>query len=180
MCPGVLHAPNSYLINSRRYFRVWVLLRFNLLSNSRRSSGSETPTREFNLSSAIWLHSSLFLLVFFDSQARISLLGEVDRVTPVDNLRRHCAVIAGFGTCRSEAGSNCVATPPNRVILYHTKDRDPISYQVVSVIRLIVRYYRVPFRLIGYWVPIFREVEDNSIWRSRHTIRSGFRTTRPM
>jgi hypothetical protein len=33
------------------------------------------------------LHSLLFLLVFFDSQARISLLGEVNRVCTVDNLR---------------------------------------------------------------------------------------------
>jgi hypothetical protein len=36
------------------------------------------------------------LLVFFDSQAMISLLGEVGRATPVDNLRRRGAVIAGF------------------------------------------------------------------------------------
>jgi hypothetical protein len=52
--------------------------------------------------------------VFFDSQARISLLGEVGRATPVDKLRRCGAAIAGFGTCCSEAGSNCVAIPPNR------------------------------------------------------------------
>jgi hypothetical protein len=76
--------------------------------------GCETPTREFNHSSANWLHSSLFLLVFFDSQARISLLGEVDRALLVDNQRRCCAAIAGFRTCCSEAGSNCVVTPPNR------------------------------------------------------------------
>ena len=30
----------------------------------------------------------LFLLVFFDSQARVSLLGEVDRALLVNNLRR--------------------------------------------------------------------------------------------
>src|SRR5438128_2895963 len=33
-CPGVLHAPNPYLFSSRRHFRVWVLLRFILSSNS--------------------------------------------------------------------------------------------------------------------------------------------------
>jgi hypothetical protein len=44
----------------------------------------------------IVLHSLLFLLVFFDSQARISLLGEVNRVCMVDNLRRRGAAIAGF------------------------------------------------------------------------------------
>jgi hypothetical protein len=38
----------------------------------------------------------LFLLVFFDSQARISLLGKVGRATLVDNLRRRGAAIAGF------------------------------------------------------------------------------------
>jgi hypothetical protein len=42
------------------------------------------------------LHSLLFLLVFFDSQARISLLGEVNHVCTVDNLRRRGAAIAGF------------------------------------------------------------------------------------
>jgi hypothetical protein len=52
--------------------------------------------------------------VFFDSQARISLLGEVNQAPLVENQRRRCAVIVGFGTCCSEAGSNCVATPPNR------------------------------------------------------------------
>jgi hypothetical protein len=37
----------------------------------------ETPTREINHTSAIWLRSFLFFLMFFDSQARISLHGEV-------------------------------------------------------------------------------------------------------
>jgi hypothetical protein len=32
--PGDLHAPNSFLFCSRRHIRVWVLLRFNLSSNS--------------------------------------------------------------------------------------------------------------------------------------------------
>jgi hypothetical protein len=61
-----------------------------------------------------WLHSSLFLLVFFDSQARISLLGKVSHARLVDNLRRCGAVIVVFGTCCLEAGSNFVAIPPNR------------------------------------------------------------------
>jgi hypothetical protein len=84
------------------------------MEQCRRSLVCETPTCEFSHSSANWLHSSLFLLVFFDLQARISLLGEVDWAWPVDNQRRCCAAIAGFGTCCLEAGSNCVATPPNR------------------------------------------------------------------
>jgi hypothetical protein len=32
--PGDLHAPNSFLFSSHHHFRVWVLLRFNLSSNS--------------------------------------------------------------------------------------------------------------------------------------------------
>jgi hypothetical protein len=52
--------------------------------------------------------------VFFDLQARINLLGDVGHSTLVDNLRIRGAAVAGFRTCCSEAGSNCVATPPNR------------------------------------------------------------------
>jgi hypothetical protein len=34
LCPGDLYAPNSFLFSNRHHFRVWVLLRFNLSSNS--------------------------------------------------------------------------------------------------------------------------------------------------
>jgi hypothetical protein len=61
-----------------------------------------------------WLQSFLFLLVFFDSHARISLLGEVSHALMADNLRRCGAVIAGFRACCSEAGSICVSPPLNR------------------------------------------------------------------
>ena len=54
---------------------------------------------EFNHSSAIWLRSFLFLLVFFIAQAGISLLGEVNLVHDlVDNQRSCGAKIAGFGS----------------------------------------------------------------------------------
>ena len=53
--------------------------------------------REFNHSSAIWLRSFFFLLVFFIVQAGISLLGEVNLVRDsVDNQRSYGAKIAGF------------------------------------------------------------------------------------
>ena len=53
--------------------------------------------REFNHSSAIWLRSFLFLLVFFVAQAGISRLGEVNLVhDSVDNMRSCGAKIAGF------------------------------------------------------------------------------------
>ena len=43
--------------------------------------------------------STVFLLVFFDSQEGISLRGEVNRVCMVDNQRRRGAAIVGFGSC---------------------------------------------------------------------------------
>jgi hypothetical protein len=73
----------------------------------------------------------MFLLMFLDSQAKISLLGEVDHARTVDNLRRRGAAIAGFRTCCSEAGSICVSSPPNRVLLEHvgrSGDPDPIKW----------------------------------------------------
>ena len=69
--------------------------------------------------------------MFFDSQARISLLGEVNRLRTVDNLRRRGAAIAGFRTCRSEAGSNCVVPPPNRKYPEPVGRSGPRSHQVV-------------------------------------------------
>jgi hypothetical protein len=52
--------------------------------------------------------------VFFDSQARISLLSEVSHARMAGNLRRRGAAIAGFRECCSEAGSICVSPPPNQ------------------------------------------------------------------
>ena len=53
--------------------------------------------REINQSSAVWLLSFLFLLVFFVAQAEISLLGEVNLVhDSVDNQRSCGAKIVGF------------------------------------------------------------------------------------
>ena len=75
----------------------WVLLRLICQEQFRRSSVCETPTREINHTSAIWLRSFLFLLVFFVAQAGISLLGKVNLVcVSVDNQRSCGAKIAGF------------------------------------------------------------------------------------
>ena len=53
--------------------------------------------REINRSSAIWLLSFLFLLVFFVAQVGISLLSEVNLVRDlVGNQRSYGAKIAGF------------------------------------------------------------------------------------
>ena len=73
------------------------MLRLFCQEQFRRSSVCETPTREINHTSAIWLRSFLFLLVFFVAQAGISLLGEVNLVRDsVDNQRSCGAKIAGF------------------------------------------------------------------------------------
>ena len=73
------------------------MLRLFCKEQFRRSSVCETLTREINHSSAIWLLSFLFLLVFFIAQAGISLLGEVDLVCDlVDNQRSCGAKIVGF------------------------------------------------------------------------------------
>ena len=91
------------------------------------SSVCEAPTREINHSSVNWLHSSLFLLVFFDSQARISLLGEVNYATPVDNQRRRGAAIAGFRIVLfgSRIDLRLVSTK-SRVIFELTENRAPL------------------------------------------------------
>ena len=53
--------------------------------------------REIIHSSAIWLVSFLFLLVFFIAQAGISLLGKVNLVCDLVNNQRSCgAKITGF------------------------------------------------------------------------------------
>jgi hypothetical protein len=75
----------------------------------------------------------MFLLVFFDSQARINLLGEADHAHMVDNLRRRGVTITGFGMCCSESGSICVSSPPNRELLEpigRLGDPDPIIHSV--------------------------------------------------
>src|SRR6266498_2245560 len=78
--PGVLNAPNPYLFSSRRHFRVWVLLRFILSSNSVAVHRLVRPHFEIN---TVLIATSLFLLVFSVALAGISLLGEVIRVTRV-------------------------------------------------------------------------------------------------
>ena len=75
------------------------MLRLICQEQFHRLSVCETQLREINHSSAIWLLSFLFLLVFFVAQAGISLLGEVNLVRDlVDNQRSYGAKIAGFGS----------------------------------------------------------------------------------
>jgi hypothetical protein len=95
--PGVLHDPRVFLNSCRLSIRVRVLLRLFCQEQFCRSSVCETPTREINHSSAIWLLSFLFLLVFFVAQAGISLLVKVNRIRVlVDNQRSCGGKIARF------------------------------------------------------------------------------------
>ena len=81
--------------------------------------------REFNHSSAIWLRSFLFLLVFFIAQAGISLLGEVNLVHDlVDNQRSCGAKIVGFDL----KPDWCVALRYNDSYHHLMEDRDPHSH----------------------------------------------------
>src|SRR6266542_493988 len=78
--PGVLHAPNPYLFSSRRHFRVWVLLRSILSSNS---VAVHRFVRTHFMINIVLIATFMFLLVFSVALAGISLLGEVIRVARV-------------------------------------------------------------------------------------------------
>src|SRR5438105_15755198 len=75
---GVLHAPNPYLFSSRRHFRVWVLLRFILSSNSITVHRFVRPHFVIN---TVLIAIFLFLLVFSLAVVFITLLLELMCVT---------------------------------------------------------------------------------------------------
>src|SRR5438132_3554794 len=75
-----LARPNPYLFSSHRHFRVWVLLRFILSSNSIVVHWFVRPHFVIN---TVLIATFLFLLLFSVALAGISLLGEVIRVTRV-------------------------------------------------------------------------------------------------
>jgi hypothetical protein len=88
---------------------------------------------EISHSSAIWLHSFVFLHVFSIQRQGLSLLGEVDRATPVDNQRGRGAAIVGF---RAKLfGSRielCRDPTKSRVIRTFRKIGNPSSHQDMS------------------------------------------------
>src|SRR5205809_3626822 len=65
-CPGVLNAPNSYLFSSRHHFRVRILLRFILSSNSVAVHRLVRPHFEIN---KVLIATFLSLLVFLVAYA---------------------------------------------------------------------------------------------------------------
>jgi hypothetical protein len=112
--PEVWHAPKHFIFSRVAKLGFGFFLDYSIKNSFAVHRFVRPQLRELIIHLQFWLHSSLFLLLFFDSRARISLLSKVSHETPVDNLRRRGAAIAGFITCCSEAGSNCVANPPNR------------------------------------------------------------------
>jgi hypothetical protein len=78
----------------------------------------ETPIREINFSSANWLHSFLFLLVFFNSQAKD--LAFLERYTAKCRLITRGYVVLrsrGFASYCSEAGSIfCLVSTKSKII----------------------------------------------------------------
>ena len=102
MRPRVSHDPREFLSCHHTLVRVWVLFKLFCTEQFAARSVCETPTREFNHSSAKSLHLSCvsfeFFLVFFVALAGISLLGEVNRVVTQLITRGVCgAKIAGCG-----------------------------------------------------------------------------------
>jgi hypothetical protein len=77
------------------------------------------------------LRSSKFLLVFFVSQAGISLRGEVNRLE-TRLITRGVVVLRLQGSIfQSEAGFMCHYLPKTIVTIYLTEDRESRSHQVV-------------------------------------------------
>ena len=109
----VLHDPRVFIFSHHRTIRVRVLLRSILFINSFAVHRFVRPQlREFNHTSAIVLQSSLFLLVFLIRRQGLAFSARSIAFWTVDNQRRRRAVIAGFRTYCSEAGSICVSPPP--------------------------------------------------------------------
>jgi hypothetical protein len=122
-----LHDPREFISSRHTLVRVWILLRLICQEQLRRSSICETPTREFNHTSVIWLRSFSFLLVFFDSQARISLRGEVNRVVTRLIIRGVVVLrLQGSDLCGLKQ-DRCVALRQIVVYPHLTEDREPTS-----------------------------------------------------
>ena len=75
-----MHDSREFISSCHTLVRVWVLLKLFCQEQFTPRSVCKTPNRVLNLSSAIFqIVFFLFLACVFDSQARISLRGEVNR-----------------------------------------------------------------------------------------------------
>jgi hypothetical protein len=108
-------------------------LDYSVKNSFAAASVCETPTREINHSSAIWLHSFLFLLVFFDLQAKESAF--LARSTVHQRSITRGDVVLRLRGFRTELfGSRielCRDSTKSRVIRTFRKIRNPSSHQVV-------------------------------------------------
>ena len=75
----------------------------------------------------------LVLACVLDSQAGISLLGEVNRATPVDNHRGRGAAIAGFERIVQEPDRRVSHLRQIKSYLNLSEDRDPSPHQILPV-----------------------------------------------
>ena len=96
---GVLVDPREFISSHHTLVRVWVLLKLFCQEQFAARSVCETPTREFNHTSAISLHSSLFLLVSSIRRQGLAFVARSIMQRMVNNQRRSGAVIAGFESC---------------------------------------------------------------------------------
>ena len=95
--PGVLHDSRVFINSHHPSIRVGFCLDYSVKNSFAVHRFIRPQLREINHSSAIWLCSFLFFLVFFVAQAGVSLLGEVNWIhVSVDNQRSCGAKIAGF------------------------------------------------------------------------------------
>jgi hypothetical protein len=80
--PGVVHATNLYFNSSRRYIRIWVLLRTYLSSNNVDVHRFVRPHLVIN---AVLMAFFWYLFVFLIALTWISLRGKVTCVSMGDN-----------------------------------------------------------------------------------------------
>jgi hypothetical protein len=112
---GDLHAPNSLLFSSCHHFRVWILLRFNLSSNS------------------VAVHRFMRPHLIIKSV-----------------LARFCS----FGALDHQRRLLHQSSLP-----YLSEDQDSTSYQVLSVIRLPIRYTHVPLDLFCFYPIVHKKAK---------------------
>ena len=112
--PRDLHAPKPYIMSSLHHHQGWVLLRFILSSNSVAVHRFVRPQLVINI---VLVAFFMFLLVFLIALARISLLGEVTRMSQVIPTKQFCS------DCEDpfvlSLGASTWRSPSNQVIVPH-------------------------------------------------------------
>jgi hypothetical protein len=121
--PGDLHTPNSLLFSSHHHLRVWVLLRFIVIKQCRRSSVCETPSRN-----QVCLIASPILACVLDCACRDKPSWRGYLYDTGDNQQRSGVVIVGF--CSFGALDHQRWVLHQSSLSYLSEDRDSTSYQI--------------------------------------------------